>query len=44
MFVGVLLQVGLVDELIVYIVFKLLGSDVCGLCLLLGFEKLVDVF
>lgn len=44
MFVGVLLQVGLVDELIVYIVFKLLGSDVRGLCLLLGFEKLVDVF
>lgn len=44
MFVGVLLQVGLVDEFIVYIVFKLLGNVVCGLCVLLGFEELSQVF
>jgi diaminohydroxyphosphoribosylaminopyrimidine deaminase/5-amino-6-(5-phosphoribosylamino)uracil reductase len=36
-----LLQAGLVDELIVYIAPKLLGSDARGLCVLPG-EKLAD--
>ncbi len=37
---GALLQAGLVDELIVYIAPKLLGSDARGLCALPGLEKL----
>ena len=37
---GALLQAGLVDELIVYIAPKLLGSDARGLCVLPGLEKL----
>lgn len=37
---GALLQTGLVDELIVYIAPKLLGSDARGLCALPGLEKL----
>ena len=37
-----LLQAGLVDELIVYIAPKLLGSDARGLCVLPGLEKLAD--
>ena len=37
---GALLEAGLVDELIVYIAPKLLGSDARGLCLLPGLEKL----
>ena len=37
---GALLQAGLVDELIVYIAPKLLGSDARGLCTLPGLEKL----
>ena len=40
---GALLQAGLVDELIVYIAPKLLGSDARGLCVLPGLEKLADV-
>lgn len=39
---GALLQAGLVDELIVYIAPKLLGSDARGLCALPGLEKLAD--
>ena len=39
---GALLQAGLVDELIVYIAPKLLGSDARGLCVLPGLEKLAD--
>lgn len=39
---GALLQAGLVDELIVYIAPKLLGSDARGLCTLPGLEKLAD--
>ena len=39
---GALLQAGLVDELIVYIAPKLLGSDARGLCILPGLEKLAD--
>ena len=41
-FAGALLQAGLVDELIVYIAPKLLGSDARGLCTLPGLEKLAD--
>lgn len=37
---GALLEAGLVDELIVYIAPKLLGSDARGLCVLPGLEKL----
>ena len=37
---GALLQAGLVDELVVYIAPKLLGSDARGLCVLPGLEKL----
>lgn len=37
---GALLQAGLVDELIVYIAPKLLGTDARGLCALPGLEKL----
>lgn len=39
---GALLQAGLVDELIVYVAPKLLGSDARGLCVLPGLEKLAD--
>ncbi|WP_333851064.1 bifunctional diaminohydroxyphosphoribosylaminopyrimidine deaminase/5-amino-6-(5-phosphoribosylamino)uracil reductase RibD [Leclercia sp.] len=39
---GALLQAGLVDELIVYLAPKLLGSDARGLCVLPGLEKLAD--
>ena len=39
---GALLEAGLVDELIVYIAPKLLGSDARGLCALPGLEKLVQ--
>ncbi|SQI86910.1 diaminohydroxyphosphoribosylaminopyrimidine deaminase [Klebsiella oxytoca] len=39
---GALLQAGLVDELIVYIAPKLLGSDARGLCALPGLEKLAQ--
>ena len=39
---GALLQAGLVDELIVYLAPKLLGSDARGLCALPGLEKLAD--
>lgn len=39
---GALLQAGLVDELIVYIAPKLLGSDARGLCSLPWLEKLAD--
>ncbi len=42
MLAGALLQAGLVDELIVYIAPKLLGSDARGLCTLPGLEKLAD--
>ena len=37
---GALIEAGLVDELIVYIAPKLLGSDARGLCVLPGLEKL----
>jgi len=37
---GALLQAGLVDELIVYLAPKLLGSDARGLCVLPGLESL----
>ena len=37
---GALLEAGLVDELIIYIAPKLLGSDARGLCVLPGLEKL----
>jgi diaminohydroxyphosphoribosylaminopyrimidine deaminase/5-amino-6-(5-phosphoribosylamino)uracil reductase len=39
---GALLQAGLVDELIVYLAPKLLGSDARGLCVLPGLAKLAD--
>jgi diaminohydroxyphosphoribosylaminopyrimidine deaminase/5-amino-6-(5-phosphoribosylamino)uracil reductase len=39
---GALLQAGLVDELIVYVAPKLLGSDARGLFVLPGLEKLAD--
>ncbi|MDF7680335.1 bifunctional diaminohydroxyphosphoribosylaminopyrimidine deaminase/5-amino-6-(5-phosphoribosylamino)uracil reductase RibD [Enterobacteriaceae bacterium ESL0689] len=39
---GALLQAGLVDELVLYIAPKLLGSDARGLCLLPGLERLAD--
>lgn len=39
---GALLQAGLVDELIVYLAPKLLGSDGRGLCVLPGLDKLAD--
>lgn len=39
---GALLQVGLVDELIVYMAPKLLGNAARGLCELPGLEQLVD--
>lgn len=39
---GALLQAGLVDELIVYVAPKLLGSDARGLCVLPCLEKLAD--
>jgi diaminohydroxyphosphoribosylaminopyrimidine deaminase/5-amino-6-(5-phosphoribosylamino)uracil reductase len=39
---GALLQAGVVDELIVYVAPKLLGSDARGLCVLPGLEKLAD--
>ncbi|WP_310606494.1 bifunctional diaminohydroxyphosphoribosylaminopyrimidine deaminase/5-amino-6-(5-phosphoribosylamino)uracil reductase RibD [Buttiauxella brennerae] len=39
---GALLQAGLVDELIVYVAPKLLGTDARGLCTLPGLEKLAD--
>lgn len=39
---GALLQAGLVDELIVYLAPKLLGSDARSLCVLPGLEKLAD--
>jgi len=39
---GALLQAGLVDELIVYVAPKLLGSGARGLCALPGLEKLSD--
>ncbi len=41
-FAGALLQAGLVDELIVYVAPKLLGSNARGLCVLPGLEKLAD--
>ncbi|ECA1960544.1 bifunctional diaminohydroxyphosphoribosylaminopyrimidine deaminase/5-amino-6-(5-phosphoribosylamino)uracil reductase RibD [Salmonella enterica subsp. enterica serovar Colindale] len=39
---GALLQAGLVDELIVYVAPKLLGTQARGLCELPGLEKLAD--
>ncbi|WP_312688974.1 bifunctional diaminohydroxyphosphoribosylaminopyrimidine deaminase/5-amino-6-(5-phosphoribosylamino)uracil reductase RibD [Kosakonia sp.] len=39
---GALLQAGLVDELIVYLAPKLLGSDARGLCVLPGLSALAD--
>ncbi len=39
---GALLQAGLVDELIVYLAPKLLGSDARGLCVLPGLESLAS--
>lgn len=39
---GALLQAGLVDELIIYLAPKLLGTDARGLCTLPGLEKLID--
>lgn len=39
---GALLQAGLVDELLVYIAPKLLGSDARGLCQQPGLERLAD--
>lgn len=39
---GALLQAGLVDELIIYLAPKLLGSDARGLCQLPGLKKLAD--
>ena len=39
---GALLQAGLVDELIVYLAPKLLGSEARGLCVLPGLESLAD--
>jgi len=39
---GALLQAGVVDELIVYVAPKLLGSDARGLCVLPGLEKLSE--
>lgn len=39
---GALLQAGVVDELIMYVAPKLLGSDARGLCVLPGLEKLAD--
>ncbi|WP_318375164.1 bifunctional diaminohydroxyphosphoribosylaminopyrimidine deaminase/5-amino-6-(5-phosphoribosylamino)uracil reductase RibD [Enterobacter sp.] len=39
---GALLQAGLVDELVVYLAPKLLGSDARGLCVLPGLEALAD--
>lgn len=39
---GALLQAGVVDELIVYVAPKLLGSDARGLCVLPCLEKLAD--
>lgn len=39
---GALLQAGLVDELILYLAPKLLGTDARGLCTLPGLEKLAD--
>ena len=39
---GALLQAGLVDELLVYVAPKLLGSDARGLFVLPGLEKLAD--
>lgn len=40
---GALIQHGLVDELIVYLAPKLLGSDARGLCILPGLERLAEV-
>lgn len=39
---GALLQAGLVDELIVYLAPKLLGTDARGLCILPGLNALAD--
>ncbi len=39
---GALIQAGLVDELVVYLAPKLLGSDARGLCVLPGLEALAD--
>lgn len=39
---GALLQAGLVDELIVYLAPKLLGTDARGLCILPGINALAD--
>lgn len=39
---GALLQAGLVDELIIYLAPKLLGSDARGLCVLPGLSALAD--
>lgn len=39
---GALLQAGLVDELIIYLAPKLLGSDARGLCVLPGLTALAD--
>ena len=39
---GALLQAGLVDELIIYLAPKLLGTDARGLCVLPGLEKLAN--
>ncbi|XTZ37481.1 bifunctional diaminohydroxyphosphoribosylaminopyrimidine deaminase/5-amino-6-(5-phosphoribosylamino)uracil reductase RibD [Salmonella enterica] len=39
---GALLQAGLVDELIVYLAPKLLGSDARGLCMLPGLTAIAD--
>jgi diaminohydroxyphosphoribosylaminopyrimidine deaminase/5-amino-6-(5-phosphoribosylamino)uracil reductase len=39
---GALLQAGLVDELIVYLAPKLLGSNARGLCVLPGLDALAD--
>lgn len=39
---GALIQAGLVDELLVYLAPKLLGSDARALCVLPGLEKLAD--
>ncbi|HHH1156887.1 TPA: bifunctional diaminohydroxyphosphoribosylaminopyrimidine deaminase/5-amino-6-(5-phosphoribosylamino)uracil reductase RibD [Yersinia enterocolitica] len=41
-FAGALLQAGVVDELILYIAPKLLGSDARGLCQLTGLTQLSD--
>ncbi|HFD7932033.1 TPA: bifunctional diaminohydroxyphosphoribosylaminopyrimidine deaminase/5-amino-6-(5-phosphoribosylamino)uracil reductase RibD [Yersinia enterocolitica] len=41
-FAGALLQAGVVDELILYIAPKLLGSDARGLCQLAGLTQLSD--